>query len=46
MALDLSDLSFIDATGLAALLSFRQLQDATGLAVDQQLAFYQNIDCS
>jgi len=29
---------------LANLLSFRQLQDATGLAVDQLLAFYQNID--
>ena len=29
---------------LAALLSFRQLQDATHLAVDRQLAFYQNID--
>jgi len=36
----------LDANGLAALFSFRQLQDATGLAVDQQLAFYQDIDTS
>ena len=34
----------LDENALAALLSFRQLQDATRLAVDQQLAFYQNID--
>ena len=34
----------LDQSALAALLSFRQLQDATRLAVDQQLAFYQNID--
>ena len=34
----------LDQKALAALLSFRRLQDATGLAVDQQLAFYQNID--
>ena len=34
----------LDQQALAGLLSFRQLQDATGLAVDQQLAFYQNID--
>ena len=34
----------LDESALAALLSFRQLQDATGLAVDQQLALYQNID--
>ena len=34
----------LDQQALAALLCFRQLQDATGLAVDQQLAFYQDID--
>ncbi len=34
----------LDPNALAALLSFRQLQDATHLAVDQQLAFYQNMD--
>ena len=34
----------LDQRALVALLSFRQLQDATHLAVDQQLAFYQNID--
>jgi hypothetical protein len=34
----------LDQNALAALLSFRQLQDATGLAVDQLLAFYQDID--
>ena len=34
----------LDESALAAMLSFRQLQDATGLAVDQQLALYQNID--
>jgi hypothetical protein len=34
----------LDQNALAALLAFRQLQDATRLAVDQQLAFYQNID--
>ncbi len=33
----------LDQQALAGLLSFRQLQDATGLAVDQQLAFYQNM---
>ena len=34
----------LDQNALAALLSFRQLQDATRLAVDQQLAFFQNMD--
>ncbi len=34
----------LDQNALAALLSFRQLQDATRYAVDQQLAFYQNMD--
>ena len=34
----------LDENALAALLSFRQLEDATRLAVDQQLAFYQNMD--
>jgi hypothetical protein len=34
----------LDQHALTALLAFRQLQDATGLAVDQQLAFYQDID--
>jgi len=34
----------LDQNALARLLSFRQLQDATGLTVDQQLAFYQDID--
>jgi len=34
----------LDAAGLAALLSFQQLQDATRLSVDQLLAFYGNID--
>ena len=34
----------LDQNALARLLSFRQLQDATRLAVDQQLAFYQDID--
>jgi fibronectin type 3 domain-containing protein len=36
--------STLDQNALAALLAFRQLQDATGLTVSQQLAFYQNID--
>jgi Tc toxin complex TcA C-terminal TcB-binding domain/Neuraminidase-like domain/Salmonella virulence plasmid 28.1kDa A protein len=36
----------LDVGALGALLSFRQLQDATGLAVDQQLSFYQDIDTS
>jgi fibronectin type 3 domain-containing protein len=34
----------LDANGLTALFTFRQLQDATKLSVDQQLAFYQDID--
>ena len=34
----------LDEQALAALLCFRQLQDATGLAVDHLLAFYQDID--
>jgi hypothetical protein len=34
----------LDANGLVALFTFRLLQDATGLAVDQQLSFFQNID--
>ncbi len=34
----------LDANGLVALGDFRLLQDATGLAVDQQLAFFQDID--
>ncbi len=34
----------LDAGGLAALFTFRQLQDLTGLAADYQLAFYQDID--
>ena len=34
----------LNSDALSALLSFRQLQDATGLAVDQQLALYQGID--
>ncbi len=34
----------LDANGLIALFTFRQLQDATRLAVDQQLAFFQNLD--
>jgi Tc toxin complex TcA C-terminal TcB-binding domain/Neuraminidase-like domain/Salmonella virulence plasmid 28.1kDa A protein len=34
----------LNENALAALLAFRQLQDATGLSVDQQLAFYQDID--
>ena len=34
----------LDQQALAALLSFRQLQEATRLAVDQQLAFYQGLD--
>ena len=34
----------LDQHALAALLAFRQLQDATGLTVDQQLAFYHDID--
>ena len=33
----------LDQKVLIAILSFRRLQDATGLAVNQQLAFYQNI---
>ena len=36
----------LDQKALAALFSFRQLQDATGLAVNQTIAFYQNIDTS
>ena len=34
----------LDQTALAALLQFQRLQDATRLPVDQQLAFYQDID--
>ena len=34
----------LDQQALTVLLAFRQLQDATGLAADQQLAFYQDID--
>jgi fibronectin type 3 domain-containing protein len=34
----------LDDNALAALLAFQQLQDATRLTVNQQLAFYQNID--
>jgi len=34
----------LDQNALAAFLAFRQLQDATSLAVDQQLAFYQDMD--
>ena len=34
----------LDQQTLAALLSFRQLQEATRLAVDRQLAFYQDLD--
>ncbi len=34
----------LDANGLASLFTFRQLQDATRLAVDQQLAFFQPLD--
>ena len=34
----------LDQHALAALLAFRQLQDATGLTVDQQLTFYHDID--
>ncbi len=34
----------LDANGLISLFTFRLLQDATGLAVDQQLAFFQAID--
>ena len=34
----------LDQHALTALLAFRQLQDATGLTVDQQLAFYHDID--
>lgn len=34
----------LNASTLVALQSFWQLQGATGLAVDQQVAFYQNID--
>ena len=36
----------LNPNALAALQSFWQLQNATRLAVDQQLAFYQNIDTS
>jgi hypothetical protein len=36
----------LDPSALAALQSFWQLQNATKLAVDQQLAFYQSIDTS
>jgi hypothetical protein len=34
----------LDKNSLVALLTFRLLQDLTGLPVDQQLAFFQNID--
>ena len=34
----------VDSPGLTALFTFRQLQDSTGLAVNQQLAFYQSMD--
>ena len=34
----------LDSPGLTALFTFRQLQDSTGLAVNQQLAFYQSMD--
>jgi hypothetical protein len=34
----------LDANGLISLFTFRLLQDATGLAVDQQLAFFQVIE--
>jgi hypothetical protein len=34
----------LDAAGLAALGTFRQLQDATRLAVDEQLALFEDID--
>jgi fibronectin type 3 domain-containing protein len=34
----------LDDNAFAALLAFQQLQDATRLTVDQQLAFYQDID--
>src|SRR6266566_1248895 len=34
----------LEANGLISLFTFRLLQDATGLAVDQQLAFFQAID--
>jgi hypothetical protein len=34
----------LDNNGLIALFTFRALQDATRLAVDQQLAFFQNLD--
>ena len=34
----------LDENALVNLLTFRLLQDATGLAVDRQLAFFQNID--
>lgn len=36
----------LDQATLAALLSFELLRDATKLSVDQQLAFYQDIDTS
>ena len=36
----------LDEAALAALLRFRELQDATRLPVDAQLAFYQDIDVS
>lgn len=34
----------LDAAGLIALSTFRELQDATGLSVDRQLAFFQAMD--
>ena len=34
----------LDQNALVALFTFRMLQDATGLPVDRQLAFYQDID--
>ena len=34
----------LDENALVTLFTFRLLQDATGLAVDQQLAFFQDID--
>jgi hypothetical protein len=34
----------LDAAGLISLFTFRLLQDATGMAVDQQLVFFQAID--
>lgn len=34
----------LDGNGLVSLFTFRTLQDATRMAVDQQLAFFQNVD--